>query len=122
MAVLHVKSPNGTVHDIELTTLNTPSDYSGNNVWTRLPNGVLIQCGLPSTVFIVTGGQQRFGWAIGYTVAKSVVVNHITVTGRPINVCVVGFDVGGCDVFCWDTAAMAYPDHELAFHYIAFVY
>ena len=43
MAVLHVKSPNGTEHTIDLTTMNVRGTPGAG--WTQFQNGLIIQWG-----------------------------------------------------------------------------
>lgn len=42
MAILHVKTPNGTTKDVNLETMNIESDLQQNG-WCKLPNGLIIQ-------------------------------------------------------------------------------
>ena len=42
MAILHVKTPNGTTKDVNLETMNIESSLEQNG-WCKLPNGLIIQ-------------------------------------------------------------------------------
>ena len=48
MAVLHVKSPNGTDYNMNLNNLASNSGGIGGQGWAPLPNGVIIQWGASS--------------------------------------------------------------------------
>ena len=51
MAVLYVKTPNGTTKSINLETMNI--EYANNFIWTKFPNGILLQTGyVYSTSFV----------------------------------------------------------------------
>ena len=42
MAILHVKTPNGTTKTVDLETMNITSSLQQNG-WCKLPNGLIIQ-------------------------------------------------------------------------------
>lgn len=42
MAILHVKTPNGTTKTVDLETMNITSSLKQNG-WCKLPNGLIIQ-------------------------------------------------------------------------------
>ena len=44
MAILHVKTPNGTTKTVDLETMNITSSLQQNG-WCKLPNGLIIQWG-----------------------------------------------------------------------------
>ena len=47
MAILHVKTPNGTTKTVDLETMNITSSLQQNG-WCKLPNGLIIQwLGIP---------------------------------------------------------------------------
>lgn len=51
MAMLYVKTPNGTTKSINLETMNI--EYANNFIWTKFPNGILLQTGyVYSTSFV----------------------------------------------------------------------
>ena len=45
MAVLHVKTPNGTTKSINLETMNIDYGVEPTSSWFKLPNGIIIQWG-----------------------------------------------------------------------------
>ena len=60
MAHFHVKSPDGTAYSIDLDVINTNRGSipdSGNNGWSVLTNGVIIQWGDTTGAAIVSGSQ-----------------------------------------------------------------
>ena len=54
MAILHVKTPNGTTKTVDLETMNITSSLQQNG-WCKLPNGLIIQWGEPGDVVPKTG-------------------------------------------------------------------
>ena len=45
MAILHVKTPNGTTKNINLETMNIDYGVQPSVGWFKLPNGIIIQWG-----------------------------------------------------------------------------
>ena len=73
MAILHVKSPNGTTHDMILDNLDNDSGSIGGQGWATLPNGIILQWGAvaqdPDYMF-------RGYLTIGATAIKVVLTEH----------------------------------------------
>ena len=62
MAILHVKTPNGTTKDVNLETMNIESDLQQNG-WCKLPNGLIIQW-----TDVTTGNGGWFDWWYIYNI------------------------------------------------------
>ena len=69
MAILHVKTPNGTTKTVDLETMNITSSLQQNG-WCKLPNGLIIQWGrnqcINDIVFPITMVQKFCEQAIHY--------------------------------------------------------
>ena len=49
MAMLYVKTPNGTTKSIDLETMNIPGSHVETSGWYKFPNGIIYQWGTLNT-------------------------------------------------------------------------
>ena len=55
MAVLHVKSPNGTTYNMTIVTSGSPTESLQQNGWGKFPNGIMIQWGYTAIITTLMG-------------------------------------------------------------------
>ena len=84
MAILHVKTPNGTTKTVDLETMNITSSLQQNG-WCKLPNGLIIQWSQPQLRGTPVGAYSYLYYPIQFSNnIFSIVTNHLNLdVSRP---------------------------------------